>query len=460
MNSKRLLRRPQRKLALSYAIMIGFLYIFIGVDTYYFTSRHHDRTIEQEIIFIANTIHNQLEPKLFLPDRIDPSIQEIFPDFCIVPACQPKTVSQRHIANTFSATDRYYLVLVDNTGKIRATAGSTPTTLSFQKLNSREAWMTWQDPQGKSYRQYAIMIHGHGLESSHSIWGKLYIGRNTEDLSNSLQSLQTGLIFGLPLVLVAIGGISWYLADRAMRPLYLAYEQQQVFAANVAHELRTPLAIDRLNIDKYIAKFDREYPPAAIALNELRSQNIRLASIVTDLLLLAQLERTNLNAEERSVCILDEVVEDVIEELSVLHNCHRISVNIPPRIQPVEIGGDRERIIRLVYNLVENALKYTPSGGTIAISIERNPRYHILQVSDSGVGIAAEELGHIFDRFHRSKSTQKTTGMGLGLAIVRAIANLYGAKVRVRSQIGRGSTFSVEFPRKFLHEVNSRSAKK
>jgi signal transduction histidine kinase len=460
MNSQKLLRRPQGNLAFSYAMMMGFLYVLIGVDTYYFTSRHYERTIEEEIIFITNTIHNQLEPKLSLPDRIDPAIQEILPDFCILPTCQPKNASQHHIANTFSATDRYYLVLVDNTGKIRATAGSTPTTLSFQRPNSREVWTTWQDSQGKSYRQYTITIHGQGGESAHATWGKLYIGRNTQDLSNSLQSLQTGLILGLPLVLAAIGVISWYLADRAMRPLYLAYEQQQIFAANVAHELRTPLAIDRLNIDKYITKFDREYPPAVIALNELRSQNIRLASIVTDLLLLAQLERTNLKTEERSVCILDEIVEDVIEELSVLHNGHQISVNIPTSIQPVEIEGDRDRITRLVYNLVENAFKYTPSAGTIDISITQNPRYHILQVSDSGVGIAAEELGHIFDRFHRSKSTQKTTGMGLGLAIVRAIANLYGAKVRVHSQIGRGSTFSVEFPRKFLHEVNSRSAKK
>jgi signal transduction histidine kinase len=446
MKINKLLRFPQRRLTLSYASIMGLLYIFSGINIYYFTSRHHDRTIKQEITFIASTIHNRLEAKLIMPDRLDSSVTEVFPDFCIAPACQLTSSSQRHITNTFATIDRYYLMLVDNQGKIRATAGILPAGIVPQKFSDTEVWITGQDPQGKLYRQYATIIHGQRTGSSYDTWGRLYIGRSTEDLYQSLQSLQNGLLLGFPLVLLAIGGVSWYLADRAMKPLYLAYEQQQAFSANVAHELRTPLAINQLNLDKYIDRFSQ---PAelALALVGLREQNVRLASIVTDLLLLAQLERTSLTATLPSSCILDEVVEDVVEELSVLHSRHQIAIHIPAAIQPVAIQGDRERITRLVYNLVENACKYTPDGGMISISIESNTRSYILQIQDSGVGIAAAELGDIFQRFHQTGVTNQAGGMGLGLALVQAIANLYGAKVGVSSEVDRGSTFRVDFPR-------------
>jgi signal transduction histidine kinase len=451
-NSKKLLRNSQWKLAFSYANIMGILYILISVYIYYFTSRDRDMAIDREITFIANTVHNRLEPILSMPDRLGSSIREVFPDFCIDLDCQHANSNRQHITNTFSAADRYHLVLIDNSGKIRAMAGNVPAKITFSKFDGAEVWITQQDPQGKSYRQYATVAHAGGIGSPYPVWGKLYIGRNTEDIDNALHSLKTALILGFPLVLLMIGGISWYLADRAMHPLYLAYERQQIFAANVAHELRTPLAIDRLNIDKYIAKFEIQHPPAAVALNELRNQNVRLANIVTDLLLLTQLERTNFSIEECILCSLDEVVEDVIEELSILHNDYPIMIDIPKSIKPVTVRGNQERITRLVYNLLENAFKYTPSGGNISISISQNPKCYLLEISDSGIGIPPEEIGHIFDRFHRSKSTKQATGMGLGLAIVLAIANLYGAKVRVRSEVDRGSTFTVEFPRKLAQK--------
>jgi signal transduction histidine kinase len=457
MNSKKLLRHPQRKLALSYALMMGLLYIFIGFDVYYFTQQHYDRTLTEEITFISNTVHNQIEPKLFMPDRLDPSIQETLPDLCITPTCQSKKINQHHTINTFAATDRYYLILTDNNNKIRATAGNAPTVKLASILDTNREWTTWQDSTGKTYRQYATTIHGRTTNFSLPDWGKLYIGRNIEDMSRLMQSMQTGLFLGFPLVLLAIGCASWYLAIRAMKPLYRAYEQQQNFSANVAHELRTPLAIHQLHLDKYITQF-QQHQEFATALADLRSQNMRLASIVTDLLLLAQLERTQVVQSAPNFCYLDEVVEDVVEELGILHSGHRIALDIPKHIQPVKVMGDPERIMRLVYNLLENALKYTPSGGQVAISITSNHQFHTLEIQDNGVGIAAAELDHIFNRFHRTSTTQHTGGTGLGLGMVQAIANLYGAKVRVTSAINRGSTFSVDFPRQPMGDRSSASS--
>jgi signal transduction histidine kinase len=447
MTDRKLLRTPQRKLALSYGVMIGLVYLFIGADTYYFTSQHHHETIDQEISFIANTIHNNLEPKLIAPDRIDPTITEVFPDFCIAPTCTTANKPQRHFTSAFASTDRYYLILVSNQGQIKATAGREvqPPTLNS---SPHSTWSTWQDSTGKRYRQYTFVAHSYNSQQPYSNWGTAHIGRDISDVDNSLQSLKTGLILSFPLALAIIGSLSWYLAGRAMLPLYQAYEQQQLFATSVAHELRTPLAINQLKIEQQITRWGQENSQLETALSGLRDRNMQLTGIVSDLLLLAQLDRPTL-ADNHTVCDLAEVVIDITEEISALHRHHHIITTIPAQIQPVKIRGSPDRITRLVSNLVDNAVKYTPPGGQIQISITAAPRHYLLKVQDTGSGIAPTELYQIFDRFYRTDRDRdrRSGGIGLGLTLVKSIAQLYGAQVKVSSQVGRGSTFTVVFPR-------------
>ncbi len=452
MKGNALLHRSQFKLAAFYAGMMGILYSLIGIETYYFTEQHHHQTVDREISFIADTIHNSLEPKLVLPDKIDDSIQEVFPDFCMMPRCQGtnSTITQRHITNAFAAVDQYYLILTDNTGKVRATAGKVPTNVR-NNLHQTLTWTTWQETTSHHYyRQYMMVIHSRSNHYPQNIWGRLYIGRNTGNLVNSLQALQVGLLLSLPVALVVMSGLSWHFAGRAMLPLYKAYEHQQLFSASVAHELRTPLAINQLNIEKKINQYQSTDPSLVIHLEELHRQNSRLAGIVNDLLLLAQLDHPKV---DDSYCYLDEIVEDVAEDLSSLHNSHQITVCIPSHLCPVTIRGHSDRLTRLVSNLVENAIKYTPSSGEITISISETARYYMLQVRDTGVGIPAQELAKIFDRFYRISVSRdrKTGGTGLGLTMVKSIASTYGAEVKVKSTIGFGSVFSVKFPRKHYH---------
>jgi signal transduction histidine kinase len=474
MNNRKLLRVPQGQLALSYGVMIGLVYIFIGVYTYYFTSQHYHETIDQEISFIVNTVHNNLEPKLIVPDRIDSSINEVFPDFCISSTCATGRTPQQHLTSAFSSAERYYLILVNDKDQVKATAGlavkdtngnftkdaiksTVGLTVKDSYINSAKdaqrdsIWSNWHNNiDGKHYRQSALIAHGRSLEqSSYVTWGKVYIGRDISDVENSLQSLRTGLIISFPLALLVIGGLSWYLAGRAMLPLYSAYEQQQQFAASVAHELRTPLAINQLKIDRHAAQLGKQHPAFSSALGELRSQNMRLVNIVNDLLLLAQLDRTRLE-NDRDCCDLDEVVLDITEEFSTLYHHHHIVTTISTQIQPVKIWGSQDRIARLVSNLLDNAIKYTPDGGHVQISITATSRYYLLKVQDTGIGINPTELKRIFDRFYRvdKDRDRRTGGIGMGLTLVRSIAQLYGAQVRAESQVGQGTAFTVAFPKK------------
>jgi signal transduction histidine kinase len=115
---------------------------------------------------------------------------------------------------------------------------------------------------------------------------------------------------------------------------------------------------------------------------------------------------------------------------------------------PIIVRGDRERLRQLIWNLVENAVRYTPAGGTVTLSLRRHGPVAELTVSDTGIGIPPEHLPHIFERFYRVDTSRSRAlgGTGLGLSIVRQIAEAHGGQVRVRSTVGEGSTFTVALP--------------
>src|SRR5206468_12245876 len=115
----------------------------------------------------------------------------------------------------------------------------------------------------------------------------------------------------------------------------------------------------------------------------------------------------------------------------------------------VSVSGDQMRLTQLLVNLVDNAVRYTPSGGVVSVAVEREPQWAVLRVTDTGAGIAAEHLPHVFERFYRADPARARAdgGAGLGLAIGQWIAQAHGGQISVASELGRGSAFTVRLPR-------------
>ena len=180
-------------------------------------------------------------------------------------------------------------------------------------------------------------------------------------------------------------------------------------------------------------------------LGAIARQNSRLAQLVQDLLLLSRMNQKTL-AEKRQSCCLNDLISDLVESLSVLEIAAPIKLTTQIRVkEPLYVTGNENQLSRLVSNLVVNALQYTSAGGTVAVILEREDSYALIHVQDTGIGIAPENQSRIFDRFYRVNSdrSRQTGGAGLGLAIAKAIAQSHRGAIQVKSDLGRGSTFTV-----------------
>ena len=215
------------------------------------------------------------------------------------------------------------------------------------------------------------------------------------------------------------------------------------FSADAAHELRTPLTILKGEIEVALRSSEA---PAEIrqTLVSCLEEVDRLNSLVEDLLLMARMEGNALSAAPRPVN-LAEVLQDVTPALSELaaRAGNTCTVVAAPSLW---IEGYDSLLFRLVFNLAENAIKYTPSGGRIEITLEQHDHLAVLQVKDNGPGIPPDVQEHIFDRFYRGDPAREGSGTGLGLALVRAIVELHRGQIHLSSDVGKGSCFRVTLP--------------
>lgn len=220
------------------------------------------------------------------------------------------------------------------------------------------------------------------------------------------------------------------------------------FVANVSHELRTPLTV----IHGYLELLDPEDVPAlAPVLNEMRTQSQRMRQIVEDLLELSRLEMQQHVPEERvEMAPLLESLQREAEALS--HGKHRVALEDEGH---VDLLGSPKDLHSAFSNLVSNAVRYTPEGGTITIRWKRVAMDAEYSVTDTGYGIPAEHLSRLTERFYRVSSSRSraTGGTGLGLSIVKHVLSLHDAELRIESESGKGSTFTCVFDRARLLDL-------
>lgn len=193
---------------------------------------------------------------------------------------------------------------------------------------------------------------------------------------------------------------------------------------------------------------------AKAALAGVDRQNQRLVQLTQDLLLLSRLEvsteiSSQQTAKSQPSCCLNDLILDVVESLSVLEMAAPLQLTTQLQTKaPLYVAGDENQLVRLFANLVANALQYTPDGGKVTVTLAQDDQHALVQVQDTGIGIAAVDQAHLFDRFYRVNRdrSRHTGGAGLGLAIAKAIAQSQRGSIQVESKLGKGSTFTVRLP--------------
>ncbi len=219
------------------------------------------------------------------------------------------------------------------------------------------------------------------------------------------------------------------------------------FVANVSHELRTPLTVIKGFLESFDDEGDALGPVRQHHLRLMEEQAERMHRLIEDLLMLSRLESESPNQED--VVDIAQLVREVADEARTLSNGqHEIRVAAPPSW----VRGSRDELRSAFGNLVSNAIRYTPPGGTVQIAWEIEPLGAVLRVTDSGIGIAPEHMPRLTERFYRVEKSRsrETGGTGLGLAIVKHVLLRHEGRLEIASEVGLGSTFSAWLPKSRL----------
>ncbi len=227
--------------------------------------------------------------------------------------------------------------------------------------------------------------------------------------------------------------------------LHNSFAQTRQFSSDASHELRTPLTIIRGEIELALRneKTPEEY---RTILSSTLEEILRLKSIIDNLLTLGKADYGVYDMKLEEVH-LDSLIKDLYDDSEMLAETKHIKVELK-KTEPVTIVGDKGRLRQLFLNIVDNAIKYTPDGGHVAISVERHNGSALVEVEDSGIGIPKQDLDKIFDRFYRvdKARSREMGGTGLGLSIAKWIVELHRGTISVESEMNKGSKFTVRLP--------------
>ncbi len=354
------------------------------------------------------------------------------------------------------------------------TQNSSPTSHSLTQNSKR--------PDPLILRQVT-----HRVEVGRQVLGYLRVSHPWFEVTKPARQLIFDLILWTALIIAAVGAIGWFLSGLAMEPVRESYQRLKQFTADASHELRSPIAIIQTNVQVALADPDPQPQTQEQHFRVVERLTRRLGRLVDDLLFLARQDSGMVQLQSAPVA-LEYLLKEVIEEQQTLAEEKNIQLSFrfmeptskptskssplpPPPSPPHPLThcyfrannppgldnppGDRDQLARLFTNLVDNAVKYTPSGGQVSVELQRTGRQNghslTVSVSDTGIGIPAEAIPHLFDRFYRvdpSRSQTSAKGSGLGLAIAQAIAENHQGILHIDSTLHQGTTVTVTLPQR------------
>ncbi|MED0686497.1 sensor histidine kinase [Anoxybacillus ayderensis] len=443
-NHSDMFRRTQWRLTATYSgILIAFLAIFIAV-----------------VSFLIHTVMtNDQERRIrMLAEQEGQTIQTLLTEQPFIGWPTDQNV-------IFLSEDQLFFYVVDARGRLmmgdEVNEGLRPLLLSTlqpwtpekNELRYVDIHIPHHQHELKRFRadELKILTVARPLIVDRQLAGVLYVGMDATSMFRLLK-WSTFILLSLGVLFIAVAvAFSYFMSKRALVPIQDAYNRQRQFVADASHELRTPLSVIFSSVEAL--KMDMSLTSDAFSrktIERLGDETKRMTKLINDLLTLARTDDTKLQIEKKPFD-LRACAQHTLQSLQELANKKNITLQFHASEQ-IEFVGDEDKCTQLLYILLDNAIKYTPEGGTVSLSfkqyVTKQRKVVEISVSDTGIGIAPEHLPHIFDRFYRADKarTRQIGGHGLGLSIAKWIVEAHNGHIQVESDVGKGTTFTLTFP--------------
>ena len=345
----------------------------------------------------------------------------------------------------FATAGGYFFAVTGPEGNVLQGSASAeeidfPTREELEDATSdgENAYLNTKTEDGDDLRLYIEPVAGFGGSTYY-----FQVGRSIEPEQAALRRLFFIMGAGGLAGLLLAGVSGYWLAGRALRPIRQSVAAQRTFVADASHELRTPLTLIRANAE--LMKMESGPGADTAGLDDIIKETDRLSYLVGQMLTLARSDSVGVEIKKERVD-LGAIVRDIGRQMRLLGNEKGVSVMVESA--SANVDGDEQRLGELAIILLDNAVKYTDGGGSISARVSVEDAKVRFVTLDTGRGIPPESLEHVFDRFYRVDKgrSREAGGTGLGLAIAKWIVDAHGGTIEIESEVGRGTTVTVELP--------------
>ncbi len=296
-------------------------------------------------------------------------------------------------------------------------------------------------------RSFWLPVYETSPQPEQKLLGYVAVSGVLKELEVELAHLRANLLLGVVSVAGLAVGAGWWLTRQSIAPVAASLAQLKQFTADASHELRTPLTAIRASSALLQSHPERLCPGDLEKVAAIVSAADRMGCLLNDLLLMARLDAQAPDQRGWQVVDLEELLEDLVELHRDRAQASQLTLTYRPQAA-AKVEGDGDQLQRLFANLLANAIQYTPAGGSVTVTLEQEGKTALVRIQDTGIGIAPEDLPHVFDRFWRSQEARHRypQGSGLGMAIAKAIVQRHQGTITVQSRQHQGTCFQVRLP--------------